>query len=77
VVEAEEDISSDPAQVVFPAACPTDHSYAEEVAGIQGDSYWVLERGMLVVVVAVGEELMGLWKLLRRPSQGLQSRQDP
>lgn len=75
-VEAEEDISPGPAQAACSSAFPVAHSYAEVEAGIQADSYWVLERGMLVAAV-VGEGLVGLWWPLRRRSQGLRLRQDP
>ncbi len=75
VVEVEEDISPVLALVVCPSACPIDHSYAEEAAGIQAGSYRVLGRSMLVV--GGGEEPMGLWKLLRRLSPGLRLRLDP
>lgn len=74
--EEEEDISPGPAQAACPSASPIDHSCVEEAVGIQAGSYRVLGRDMLVAVV-VGEELVGLWKLLRRLSPGLRLRRDP
>jgi hypothetical protein len=78
VVEAGEDISPGPAEEACPSVPPIAHSYAEEAAEIQADSYRVLERDTLAAAAVVVEEgLMGLWKLLRRLSRGLRLRRDP
>jgi hypothetical protein len=70
-----EDIGLDSA-AGFPSAYPTDHSYAEVEAGIQGGSYRVLELG-IVAAAAVGSELVGVGRLPRRQNRGLRLRRDP